>query len=186
LVKKYGRIPFDRELRAEGKSALIHGIYRYHGSFFELGKKLNIKVMYKPKGYYTKENAVAEYKKLCLDANCYISLSDLQKNKYFGLAGYIAKHGGFCKFRKLTNLNFSLLSLPNGYYSGERALFEYKELCLKRKRYISSKELMAMKAGFLAQYIQKNGGYHVIRKKLGLNYSSLRKIGIVRHTSSVV
>lgn len=106
LVEKYGRMPLDRELRQERKAPLVHGIYRYHGSIYEVGKKLKIIVKYKPKGFYTEENAVNEYTQLCIKHRRFLRLKDLQDMRYYGLAGYIAKNGGYNIIRKKTGLGY--------------------------------------------------------------------------------
>jgi hypothetical protein len=175
LVKKYGRIPFDRELRKEKKSPLIHGVYKYHGSFYEVAKKLNLKIRYKPKGFYTEENAVNEYKQLCIKHGRFLTLQELQQMRYFGLLGYISKTGGFYKIRKLTNLTYKQKQLPKGYYTPDKAMLEYKQLCTEKGRFISANELLRMQRGSLAGYIVKNGGYYIIRQKTGLNFPGLPK-----------
>lgn len=174
LVKKYGRIPFDRELRKERKAPLIHGVYKYHGSFYEVAQKLHLKCMHKPKGFYTRENAIKEYKQLCVKYKRFLTQKELQQMNYFGLLGYIAKIGGLHKFRPLTELNYQEQYLPKGYYTLDKAVKEYKQLCIEKNRFIPSKELVRMQQGPLAAYIQKNGGYYEIRKKTGLNFPALR------------
>jgi hypothetical protein len=174
LVKRYGRIPFDRELRKERKTSLIHGVYKYHGTFYEVAQKLNLKIMHKPKGFYTRENAIKEYRQLCVEYKRFLTQNELQQMHYFGLLGFIAKMGGLLKFRPLTGLNYKKPFLPKGYYTPDKAIEEYKQLCIEKSRFISSKELMRMQRGSLAAYIQRNGGYYEIRKKTGLNFPSLR------------
>lgn len=95
---------------------------------------------------------------------------------YFGLLGYIAKNGGIDDFSVFTNLKYKAIQLPRGYYTPEKAQKEYKQLCLEKKRYVPSKELVKIGAGSLAAYIQKNGGYYQIREQIGLNFPTLCKI----------
>lgn len=175
LVNKYGRFPLDRELREEKQFSLLHGIYKYHGSPYELGKKLNIEVKYKPKGFYTEENAIAEYKELCEKSGFFLSQGELHAKSLHGLNAYITKNGGIFKFRENTGLQFPNRKLPAGYYTPEKAQDEYKKLCLEKGCYISSKGLKALNAASLADYIQKTGGYPKIRKAIGLKFPQLRK-----------
>lgn len=140
LVEKYGRMPLDKELRKENKTPLIYGIYRFHGSLYELGKSINIPVLYKPKGHYTERNAIEEYKHLSIKAGYFLSQKHLQQKRYYGLAGYISKHGGYHNIRKLTGLLFTSKRLPYGYYTYEKAQEEYKKLCLEAGKFLSSKE----------------------------------------------
>lgn len=175
LVKKHGRMPMDRELRKENKIPLIYGIYRFHGSLYELGKLLNIPVLYKPKGYYTAQNAIEEYKHLSMKAGYFLSLKDLQQSKYYGLAGYISKNGGYHEIRKLTGLLFKSKRLPRDYYTDARVQEEYKKLCLTAGKFLSSKELHRADAGYLATYIQTHGGYFKIRDEIKLNFPIRQK-----------
>jgi hypothetical protein len=94
LVEKYGRMPLDAELRKEKKSSLITGIYKYHGSYYELGKKLNIPVLNKPKGYHTYENSICIYKELCAKHQRYLTIKELKQMKLHGVIKAIQKNGG--------------------------------------------------------------------------------------------
>jgi len=173
LVKKYGRMPLDHEMRTEKKGSLISAIYRLYGSTYELSKILNIKCLYKPKGYYTQQNSIMEYTELCVEHNKFLSLQELHKIKAYGLAGYIRKNGGYFKIRALMNLTFPIRKISNNHYSFEKAAMEYKQLCLEKGGFISSKGLGSLGAGALATYIQRHGGYYVIRKVTNLNFPPL-------------
>jgi hypothetical protein len=165
LCEKYGRMPTDQEFRKEKKHALVNGIYRYYGSYYRLAGLLGIKVLYKPKGYYTQENAVAEYRQLCTEHQKHLSLAELQKLKAYGLAGYISKNGGFFPIRSLGGLNYPQRKIPSGFYTPEKALQEYSGLCSAAGKYLTAKETRAV-TGALATYIEKNGGYPEIREKI--------------------
>lgn len=175
LIKKYGRMPLDRELRAEKKTSLIHRIYKWYGSLYALGQLLGVSVRHKPKGYYTEQNAVTEYKQLSIEAGHFASLKELQQKRYYGLARFIAKNGGYSKIRLLTGHPFAVNRLPKGYYTYEKARQEYKKLCLQERTLLSSRRLIGMNKASLANYIQTNGGYYKIRKNNDLDFPVLRK-----------
>ena len=175
LVKKYKRIPLDRELRKERKSSLITGVYKYHGFFYEVAQKLKLKIKYKPKGFYNEENSVNEYRQLCLKHKRFLTLQDLQHMQRYGVAGYISKNGGFYKIRRLTNLPYAQMQLPKGYYTPNKAISEYKQQCLAKDGFISYRGLVKMGKASLAAYISTSGGFYIIRRRTGLKFPPLRK-----------
>jgi hypothetical protein len=170
LVKKYGRMPLDQEFRIERKTALVGGIYKYYESPFELSKLLGVNCRYKPKGFYNEANAVNEYKMLCEHHGKFLSLQELQKLKAFGVAGYIRKNGGFEVIRAKTNLTFPRRRILNKYYDLAKAAEEYKALCMINCKFLSSKNLANLGARALATFIEKNGGYYLIRDISGLDF----------------
>jgi hypothetical protein len=170
IVEKYGRFPLDREFREEKMSPLLHGIYQYHGGPYVLGRKLNIPVRYKPKGFYKESNAIEEYTELCLKEGRFLTQKDIGALGLHGLIGFIGKYGGMCKSRLSTKLPFQQVRLPYGYFTSDNAAVAYKQLCVQYNRFLSSKDLYKLKERSLANYIQTHGGYSHIRERTGLDF----------------
>lgn len=168
LVAKYGRMPLDSEFRKERKLSLINGIYKYHESYFELGKKLGVKVRYKPKQHYSFKNTIAEYSELSTESGRYLTQNDLKRLGLHGLINNIAKYNGIFKIRAHCNLGFKQSAKPYGYYTLDKALAEYKALCIQKEDYLKRKELISSGLIMLAGFIQRNGGYAEFRTLTGL------------------
>ncbi|HWK02189.1 MAG TPA: hypothetical protein VNS58_01070 [Puia sp.] len=171
LISKYGgRMPLDAELRKEKKSGLIGAIYRYHGSFFELGKKMNVPVLNKPKGLYSGDKALATYKEACLSQGRYLTYKDLLKEGLYGLITEISKkQGGIFKFRQKCSLNSPQTRTEYRAWPIEKVVQEYRELCERKRRFLTKKELLAMGAAPLVNAIGRNRGIYKIRERTGLN-----------------
>ena len=170
LISKYGgRMPLDTELRKEKKSGLTGAIYRYHGSFFELGKKMNVPVLNKPKGLYSGDKAIAAYKEACLRYGRYLTQDDLTNEGLYGIITEISKQGGIFKFRQKCNLDFPPIRSEYGAYPIEKIVQEYRELCKDKTHFLTKKELLASGAAALVIAIGRNGGIYEVRERSGLN-----------------
>lgn len=176
LVKKYGRMPLDKEFRKEKKSPLIGGVYKYHGNLYELGEKLNIPVINKPKGYYSFDNIVTIYRTICIKEGHYVSQKYLSENGMKGLLTPITKYGGIFVLRKACNLNFKNQEKFSGITSVKNAAEMYKSLCVERGRYLRMLELRQINQP-LNNYIQRFSNFDEIRKLTGLskNYHVINK-----------
>ncbi len=170
LVKKYGRMPLDIELRREKKASLIGGIYKYHNNFYELGKRLNISVLNKPKGYFTYEKALCIYKELSIEQGRHLTYKELAKMKLYGVINIIQKNGGIYAAKKACNLNFANERRPFRICDITEAVAEYTKLSLEKGCFVKDKELKACN-GTLANYIRTHGGYYEIQKLTKLSFS---------------
>ncbi|SMC88495.1 hypothetical protein [Pedobacter africanus] len=169
LVNKYGRMPKEAELRKERKSSLIGGIYKYHGNLYELGQKLNINVLSKPKGFYNEAKTLEMYKALCIQEQRYLTASDLHKMGHHGLANVISKSGGIYNLRKRSGLEFTQIRLIYQFYNLEKAIKEYKNLSIENNRFLTRKELYGLGYQTLANFIAKEG-FTIIKSLTGLPF----------------
>jgi hypothetical protein len=170
LIDKYGRMPTDKEFRKERAGGLVSAIYKFHDSPYELGKKLGVTVLNKPKGYYSWGNSVDAYKQLCSKYHKNLTTKELNNLGYHGIVKVAQKKGGMSKFREICNLNYAPIRKPYGLYTLVKIVRQYKRECKKQKKFLIKKELNNLGLSDLASAIDRNGGFYKIRELTSLNY----------------
>ncbi|GEN66216.1 hypothetical protein [Chryseobacterium rhizosphaerae] len=170
LVEKYKRMPLDIELRKEKKTSLIGGIYKYHGNYYEVGKRLNVQVLRKPKGYFTYEKALSTYKKLSIEQGKYLTLKELSTKKLYGVINMISKSGGIYAARQACGLKFPNEQIPYKIHNIDEAIAEYTKLCTEKGYFVQGKEVHTFNPT-LANYIQNHIGYYKLQQLTQLSFS---------------
>ena len=170
LVEKYGRMPLDRELRNEKKAGLTRGIYTYHENLYQLGKKINVLVLNRPKGFFTYERAISLYTRLCLKQKRHLSVTELAKMKQYGILSAIQrKGGGIYTLRTACCLEFHNLDRPSRIKDIHEAISEYAKLCITKGRFLLEKELKAVN-NTLLNYIKTHGGLYKVQEQTKLPF----------------
>lgn len=171
LIDKYGRMPTDQEFRKERAAGLVCAIYKFYGSPFDLGRKLGVAVLHKPKGYYAGRSGIVAYIKRSLSMGRHPIQRELMALGEFGLIKVAQQNGGWHKLRVKSKLAFPGIRGPYGEYTLSKIVRRYKRLCIEAGRFLIKKELYALGFDQLANAISRNGGIYNIRERTGLNYS---------------
>lgn len=174
LVEKYGGMPASKQFYKEKKSGLLAAMYKYHGSPFEVAQLLNLHIAHRPKGYYTRNRVISEYKALCLLYKKYLSQSELYAINQGPLSCAMYNLGGATEIRKVCNLGYLLRNVSKiPRYDLKKAILEYKRLCKKYKCFLTQQELKDKGYKTLERFIRSSKlGIYFIREKTGLQYKS--------------
>jgi hypothetical protein len=89
------------------------------------------------------------------------------------LRGIYTYHGNLYEIGK--QLNIKVFNKPKGYYSYEKVISIYTELCKDYGRYLSQKELSQLGLHGMINVIQKNGGIFTLRQFCDVHYPNLEQ-----------
>lgn len=174
LIKKYGCMPASKQFKKEKKSGLLAAMYKYHGSPFEVAQLLNLYIHSTPKGHYTRNRVISEYKALCLLHKKYLSQKELYAINQRPLSYAMYNFGGAIKIREACDLGYPLRNASKiSRYDQKKAVLEYKRLCKRYKRFLTQQELKDKGYITLERFMRRNKmSIYRVREKTGLNYIS--------------
>jgi hypothetical protein len=131
------------------------------GLKFEVKKKSR-------KNAYSPNKATIEYAQLCKKAGGFLKEKELRLRGADKLAWFISVRIGFNAIRERTGLKFP----SRKRIAYQKAVKQYKLLCIKRKRFLTARELTTLGFGLLAGAIERLGGFARVRKATGLSFST--------------
>ncbi|MFD2580988.1 hypothetical protein ACFSR6_00690 [Pedobacter vanadiisoli] len=171
FILKYDRMPTIKELYNAGKAMVVHAIYRYHGTTYDVAQLLKVKSKQVSQQYYTRNKTIHDYKQLCIAHNKYLTIKQLYSLNLRSLAHAINKHCGFQGIRQECKLGFSIRQVRQPVFSYEDIILEYKNLCKQYRRFLTRRELTDYGFSSLAGYLNRHGlSLRLARKKSGLSF----------------
>ncbi len=103
LVKRYGRLPTQKELNAMGHTDFV-GAIGVHSSFRALRTKLGLEVLKHENGYWTEKRIIEECQRVVDTEGDLPAKGRLNELDLGALAGQIERSGGYPYFRKKLGL----------------------------------------------------------------------------------
>lgn len=172
FILKYNKMPTIKELYKAGKATVVHAIYSYHGTTYDVAQRLHLKSKQVSCGYYTRNKTIADYKQLCIAQNKYLTIKQLYSLDLQSLANAINKYFGFQDIRRECELGFSIRQVRQPVFSHENIILEYKNLCKQYRRFLTRRELTDYGFSSLAGYLNRHGlSLRIAREKSGLSFT---------------
>jgi hypothetical protein len=195
ITLQYGEKALNKEwLSSNGYGGLNVNIGRY-GGFAWIRSELGLLTGKKPRGYWTKQNTLADAKKIVEEhGESALNQEWLRSNGFGALIGAISRVGGMAYVRN--ELKLERGKRENGYWTQANTLIESKWILEKHGE--DALRMQWLRDNFhsgLATAITKCGGFEWLRKELGLSNrrtictatsSVLRRSTNIEHLRSVI
>ncbi|MEK6871622.1 MAG: hypothetical protein AABX16_01845 [Nanoarchaeota archaeon] len=168
IIGQYGSLPSGKKLSQEGKSMVAAAIYKYHGGFHKVRKKLELEEIKKPSKYWKQwKNVKKELEQIIQTVGHFPSTSEMGNEGLSTLAMAINNFGGVNKVRK--KLGYETIEHKvKEYESWEKIEEIVRPIIEELGSFPSASELRRRGLGQLVTALYDyHGGINVARKKLG-------------------
>ncbi len=164
-----GLFPAKEQLMQTGHSKLAQAIFRYHGGFQEVRKKMCVPVVRHSSGYWQDFENVRRAIEVWManHEGSFPTLRRLKETNQQDLVGAIVRHGGFSGVRG--RLGVKLLRQNVGDWANIEAVCQAIEQWRSAHggSFPTQRQLKAEGQGVLANAISRYGGFAVIRQRMG-------------------
>jgi len=161
----FDSLPSPNKLSDLGYNGLCIAIFRYHGGFKTLRKRIGSELR-RPAPRWSEKTIVDELKEIIKNLGYFPKCKDfITLGKSYLLAA-IGAHGGVNKFRE--QLGCEIIKRPTGYWHNWEILEkELKRIIDEAGNFPSGNYLEKNKLGYLKTGIYFFGGFNAVRKKMG-------------------
>ncbi|WP_346317383.1 hypothetical protein [Chitinophaga sp. YIM B06452] len=171
LSMEKGGFMKEREIKA--CNGTLANYIQTHGGYYKIQKltKLSFSPEMLPKGYYSQDQVVDLYKRLCMDKGYFLTKREALTLTSHKIIGYIERNIGFERLRQLTGLNLKVNKdiRRTSAEAKQAAVEKYTQHCIKQGCLLTMKQLKNLGEGKLVGFIIRELGVRELHKIVTVN-----------------